>query len=128
MVTADRRAIQMEANHTMIEHRSRVARLVLASTGLAAVATVFASDGKAHAQSRKQREDARTCESFGARFGTPAYSNCMLEQQRRRDLKQRETLEEMAITSQIAKDGQIMAERARRQPCDRNHDRRDCRG
>jgi hypothetical protein len=37
------------------------------------------------------------------------------------------TLEEMALTSQIAKDGQIMAERARRQRCDRNPDRRECR-
>jgi hypothetical protein len=51
----------------------------------------------------------------------------MLEQQRRRDFKEQQTLEKMALTSQIAREGQIMAERARRQRCDRNPDRRECR-
>jgi hypothetical protein len=74
----------------------------------------------------KLKDDARTCRSFGADYGTPAYSNCMIEQQRRRDAKEFETLEKMRLTSQIAKDGQIMAERARRQRCDRNPDRREC--
>ncbi len=95
--------------------------------GVVATAGLGIASNPADAQSRKQRDDARTCASFGAQFGTPAYSDCMLEQQRRRDLKQRETLEQMALTSQIAKDGQIMAERARRQRCDRNPDRRECR-
>lgn len=81
----------------------------------------------ADAQGSKHRKDARICASFGTSYGTPAYSDCMLEQQRRRDLKERETLEKMALTSQIAKDGQIMAERARRQRCARNPDRRECR-
>lgn len=35
-------------------------------------------------------------------------------------------LEQMALTSQTARDGQIMAERARRRRCDRNRDRREC--
>ena len=103
------------------------ARLPLTSLGLLAIAAVGALESPVNAQSRKQREDAHTCASFGARYGTPTYSNCMLEQQRRRDFKQRETLEKMALTSQIARDGQIMAERARRQRCDRNPDRRECR-
>ena len=101
--------------------RSAPLSLALLALGLGVSAT------PADAQSRKHREDARTCASFGVRYGTPAYSNCMLEQQRRRDFKQQKTLEEMALTSQIAKDGQIMAERARRQRCDRKPDRRECR-
>lgn len=71
-------------------------------------------------------KDARTCSEFGAQYGTSAYSDCMLAQQRRRDLKQLESLERTRLTSQIAKDGQIMAERARRQRCDKNPDRREC--
>lgn len=103
------------------------ARLPLTSLSLLAIAAVGAFESPVNAQSRKQREDAHTCASFGARYGTPTYSNCMLEQQRRRDFEQRETLEKMALTSQIARDGQIMAERARRQRCDRNPHRRECR-
>jgi hypothetical protein len=94
---------------------------------LALAALAVAATPPAPAQRRQQREDARTCAGFGNRYGTRGYADCMLEQQRRRDDKQRRTLEEMALTSQIAKDGQIMAERARRQRCDRNPDRRECR-
>lgn len=108
----------------MIDKRSYRAFITAGITAFVALCVV---SSPAHAQGRKQREDARTCASFGAKFGTPAYSNCMLEQQRRRDFKVRDDLEKMAITSQIAKDGQIMAERARRQRCDRNPDRRECR-
>lgn len=111
----------------MIKSHFAKMRPALMSIGLLAIAAFGIAESPAHAQSRKHREDARTCASFGASYGTPAFSNCMLEQQRRRDFKQQKTLEEMALTSQIAKDGQIMAERARRQRCDRNPDRRECR-
>jgi hypothetical protein len=102
-------------------------RPALTALGVLAIAAVGALDTPAHAQSRKQREDARTCASFGLNYGTRAYGECMLEQQRRRDLKPQRQLEEMALTSQIAKDGQIMAERARRQRCERKPERRECR-
>lgn len=111
----------------MIKTRSARLRPTLMLLGLVATATLGVAASPAEAQSRKQREDARTCASFGAPYGSRAFTDCMLEQQRRRDLKQRDTLEQMALTSQIAKDGQIMAERARRQRCDRNPDRRECR-
>jgi hypothetical protein len=102
-------------------------RPALMAIGLLAIAGVAVTESPANGQNRKQRQDARTCASFGLSYGTRAYGECMLEQQRRRDLKQQRKLEEMALTSQIAKDGQIMAERARRQRCDRNPDRRECR-
>ncbi|HUD94472.1 hypothetical protein [Sphingobium sp.] len=111
----------------MAKNRLFHSQPVFTAIGLIILAAIAFAAGPASAQGRKQREDARTCASFGARFGTPAYSDCMLEQQRRRDLKQQETLERMALTSQIAKDGQIMAERARRQRCDRKPERRECR-
>ena len=111
----------------MMKSSFSVDRLALMSIGLLAITAVGVGESPAHAQSRKERQDARTCASFGLSYGTRAYGDCMLEQQRRRDFEQRRTLEEMALTSQIAKDGQIMADRARRQRCDRNPDRRECR-
>lgn len=112
----------------MIKHPLVVTRQILASAGIIFLLGLGLSQGAALAKSResKLRDDARTCESFGARYGTSTFSNCMLEQQRRRDTKQLESLEKTRLTSQIAKDGQIMAERARRQRCDRNPDRREC--
>ena len=111
----------------MIPHRFDSTRPALISLGLLAIIASGAAVSPASAEGGKHRKDARTCESFGASYGTPAFSDCMLDQQRRRDTKERDTLEKMALTSQLAKDGQIMAERARRQRCDRNPDRRECR-
>lgn len=111
----------------MIYDRFDRVRPSLISMGLIAIIAATAVAGPASAQGSKQRKDARTCTSFGTSYGTPAFSDCMLDQQRRRDFKERDTLEKMALTSQLAKDGQIMAERARRQRCDRNPDRRECR-
>ncbi|WP_260600221.1 hypothetical protein [Sphingomonas endolithica] len=111
----------------MITDRFDRMRPALISLGLLAIFASGAVVSPASAQSKKHHKDARTCESFGASYGTPAFSNCMLDQQRRRDIKERDTLEKMALTSQLAKDGQIMADRARRQRCDRNPARRECR-
>jgi hypothetical protein len=102
-------------------------RAALLAAGLLAIGSGSVIESPAHAQSREQRENARACASFGLSSGTRGYSACMLELQRRGDSRRLTELEEMAITSQIAKDGQIMAERARRQRCDRNPDRRECR-
>lgn len=71
--------------------------------------------------------DTSTCQSFGAHYGSPAYTNCMLEQQRRRDNRQLESLERTKLTTEIAKDAQIMADRARWERCRRDPDRRECR-
>lgn len=73
------------------------------------------------------QDDASTCSSFGASYGSPAFSECMLTQQRRRDVKQLESLERTRITSQIARDAQVMSDRARKQRCDRDPDRGECR-
>jgi hypothetical protein len=90
-------------------------------------ASLSAGVSAAEPRYSKHQADAETCERFGARYGTQAYTDCMLEQQRRRDERRRLSLERTLITSEIAKNGQIMAERARRQRCDRNPDRRECR-
>lgn len=98
----------------------------LLSIGLLGVAAVGIAGSPAHAQDRGHREDARTCASFGLSYDTRGHRACVQELQRRGYPGQLSDLEKMAITSQIAKDGQIMAERARRQRCDRNPDRREC--
>ena len=102
-------------------------RPAVMAIGLLAVVGVGAADNRAHAQGRERGEDARACASFGLRYGTRGYGACMQELHRRAETSRLSTLEEMAITSQIARDGQIMAERARRQRCDRDPDRRECR-
>lgn len=73
------------------------------------------------------QEDSSTCASFGSGYGSRAYSECMLAQQRRRDAKALESLERTRMTTEIARDAQIMSDRARRQRCDRDPDRRECR-
>ena len=81
----------------------------------------------AERRDRDLQADAGTCQSFGAPYGSAAYSDCMLEQQHRRDMKQRESLERTRLTTEIARDAQIMSDRARRDRCDRDPDRRECR-
>jgi hypothetical protein len=70
--------------------------------------------------------DTDTCQSFGASYGSPAYTKCMLEQQHRRDSAQRESLERTRLTTQIARDAQISPDRARKERCDRDPDRKEC--
>lgn len=72
------------------------------------------------------QQDSDTCASFGAPYGSPSYSECMLTQQRRRDVKQLESLERTRLTQEIARDAQIMADRARKQRCERDPNRREC--
>ncbi len=111
----------------MTKHVIALAKKSLMSASVIALFGLSFTGNPATAGQRgKLRDDARTCQRFGAQYGTPAYSDCMIEQQRRRDTKELDTLEKMRLTSQIAKDGQIMAERARRQRCNRNPDRREC--
>jgi hypothetical protein len=110
----------------MTDREDLKTRAAVLSAALAAILFVSAGPASAQRWNSKEREDARTCEGFGNRYGTPAFSDCMLAQQHRRDTKQLKSMEEAAMASQMAKDGQIMAERARRQRCDRNPDRREC--
>ena len=76
---------------------------------------------------RNLQRDRVTCLEFGNRYGSPEFSDCMLAQQRRRDLKKLESLERSRLLTQIARDSQIMAERAKRDRCRRDPDRRECR-
>jgi len=112
----------------MMKSKSASQRAALVGTGFFILLGLTFGESAATAQGRdgKHRKDARTCQSFGASYGTPAYSDCMLGQQRRRDTKQLRNIEVTQMLSQIAKDGQIMSDRARRQRCDRNPNRREC--
>jgi hypothetical protein len=72
------------------------------------------------------QQDAATCAAFGAQYGSPQYNDCMLAQQRRRDVQRLEALDRTRLTSQIAREAQAMTERARKQRCERDPDRREC--
>lgn len=98
------------------------------SFGLAALLGIGLTGCMSGAERRhvNLQADANTCATFGARYGSPAYSECMLTQQRRRDVKQLESLERTRMTSEIARNAQIMSDRARRQRCDRDPSRREC--
>jgi hypothetical protein len=51
----------------------------------------------------------------------------MLQQQARRDDAQTSSLEQMRLTQEVARNAQDMADRARRDRCRRDPDRRECR-
>jgi hypothetical protein len=74
-----------------------------------------------------QYRDSGTCERFGASYGSRTYTNCMLEQQARRDNAQRASLEQMRLTQEIARNSQDMTDRARWDRCRRDPGRRECR-
>jgi hypothetical protein len=87
--------------------------------GMAAVLTIGLSACVAPEQRRQANlyQDGATCAEFGARPGTAAYTECMLAQQSRRDNKQKNSLEQTALTTQIARDSQEMGRKAQ---CDRD--------
>lgn len=78
--------------------------------------------GLAACQSPEQRryqnvaQDSTTCADFGARQGSPEYTQCMLTQQNRRDNKALNALEQQRLSAQISKDN---LETVRRLECDR---------
>jgi hypothetical protein len=106
--------------HPSVKPRgSAITIFSIAMIGLAVTGCVSAQEG--------QYRDAGTCESFGAPFGSRAYTNCMLEQQARRDNAQRDSLERMRLTQEVARNAQEMTDRARSDRCRRDPDRRECR-
>lgn len=100
-------------------HRSAITIFSVALLGIVLSGCVSSEE--------RRYADANTCRSFGASYGSPTYTNCMLEQQRRRDTQQLESLERTRLTTAIARDAQVMADRARRERCNRDPDRRECR-
>lgn len=86
----------------------------------------LAVTGCVSAEERRYR-DAGTCQSFGASYGSRAYTDCMLEQQRRRDNAQLKSLEQTRMTQEIARNAQVMADHARWERCRRDPSRRECR-
>ncbi len=109
----------MLQHHSVKHRRSCVTAFSMALLGIALSGCVSAEE--------RQYRDANTCQSFGAPYGSRAYTNCMLEQQARRDNAQRESLEQTRVTQEIARNAQDMADRARWERCRRDPGRRECR-
>ena len=60
-------------------------------------------------------QDYGTCESFGARYGSAEYAQCMLVQQQRRDDETINALEQARIATEIARHNQEMRDSRRQQ-------------
>lgn len=58
-------------------------------------------------------QDYGTCESFGARYGSSEYSQCMLIQQQRRDNETLNALEQARIATEISRSNQEMMDNRR---------------
>lgn len=57
--------------------------------------------------------DVETCSNFGARYGSRSHTQCMLQQQERRDDEQLLNLERARISSETAKNNLEMLETIR---------------
>ncbi|WP_183037928.1 MULTISPECIES: hypothetical protein [unclassified Sphingomonas] len=69
-------------------------------------------------------QDIDTCASFGAAYGSPDYTGCMLTQQQRRDAQGVEALERARLATEINKTMQDMTDsRIRNCERQRKHDR-----
>jgi hypothetical protein len=103
-----------------VEHgRAAVTVLSVSLLGIAVTGCVSAEE--------RHYKDSGTCESFGAPYGSRAYTACMMEQQHRRDNAQMESLERTRMTQEIARNAQEMTDRARWDRCRRDPGRRECR-
>jgi hypothetical protein len=58
-------------------------------------------------------EDRETCESFGAPYGSPGHTRCMLTQQRRRDVAPLHAAEQQQINAETARSNLDMVRRMR---------------
>jgi len=65
-------------------------------------------------------EDRETCSRFGAHYGSPEFSRCMMVQQRRRDTHTIDALEQQRLSAEIA---QRNLQTVRRMRCEREADK-----
>jgi hypothetical protein len=72
--------------------------------------------GCATSEERRQANlyrDVNTCEDFGARYGSPEHTQCMLIQQQRRDGQAMENLKKARLSQELAENAKEMYERDR---------------
>lgn len=94
--------------------RSAAARSAFAVAGLGLLALTMAGCVSPEQQRMAElSEDQGTCSSMGARYGSPAHTQCMLQQQQRRDEEHLLFLEQARISQEMARDAQEMRDRRR---------------
>lgn len=93
--------------------------------GLAALLSIGVADGASARDRGPHKDDSRTCASFGASYGSPEYSRCMLIQQRRRDNAPLIAAEQQRLNAEAA---QRNLETVRRMRCEREAKRKRERG
>jgi hypothetical protein len=80
---------------------------------LAAVLGTAVAGGAAARDRGPYKEDSRTCASFGAGYGSPEYSRCMLSQQRRRDNAPLIAAEQQRLSAETARSNLEMVRKMR---------------
>lgn len=85
----------------------------LGLAGVAAV-TLAACVSPAEQSIADAQQDQRVCAAMGASYGTTAHTQCMLQQQQRRDQEQLIFLEQARISQETAQMAQEMRERGQK--------------
>jgi hypothetical protein len=88
-----------------------------AATIIGAMGMGLAFSTSAVAGEKQNAKDQQTCASMGAPFGSPGYTNCMLQQQQREDEKMPKFLAEMRMHQELGREA--------RETLQRKRDRRD---
>jgi hypothetical protein len=89
----------------------RIARVCAALFVAAALAGCMSSEEQ---RLVNLNEDQRQCSGMGAQYGSPAHTQCMLQQQQRRDQKQQSAIEQAYLSSEIARNNQEMLREMRK--------------
>lgn len=90
---------------------------VRAATVIGAMVMGLGFSSSAMAGEKQTARDQQTCASMGAPFGSPGYTNCMLQQQQREDEKMPKFLAEMRMHQELGREA--------RETLQRKRDRRD---
>lgn len=102
-----------ECTMTKLKKKSSM-RAVLSVIGILSGAMALAACVSSEEQRRANLyEDVGTCSDFGARSGSRSHTECMLQQQERRDNEQLINMEKARISSETARNNLEMLEALR---------------
>lgn len=97
----------------MLKLQTNAASCRRLSIGVAMIIAMMLSSG---ATAQKRSKDQATCADMGANRGSPAYTDCMLQQQRRRDQKMSTFLDQQLMHQELGRPARekLAEKRARR--------------
>lgn len=84
----------------------RISALLLATSLISALAGCVSPQEQAY-------QDHNTCAGMGARYGSPSHTQCMLQQQQRRDDEMLKFTQQAYLNQEMARTAQEMRDRRR---------------